>query len=272
MPPLCIAHRGARSLAPENTLLAARKAHALGCELWETDVAFTKDGELILFHDDSLARTTDAERRFPKHASDPFWEWTLADIQTLSPGARFLETDPFGQLAAGAIPQAERSAIRAERVPTLLAALELTRALGWRVNLELKRLPPERKDFPLLDRVLAAVDEAKAGPAHVLFSSGEHFWLDELARRRPEFDRQALVGLFAQEPLDYSSDRFDTYNVRGSRVPPEDVKRLAARGKTINVYTVNEEADMLRFAAAGAAGLITDFPQRQRALLRAGRL
>ncbi|HFD40915.1 MAG TPA: glycerophosphodiester phosphodiesterase, partial [Anaerolineae bacterium] len=89
-----IAHRGARSLAPENTLVAARKALAVGADLWETDVAVTADGELILFHDDSLVRTTDAERRFPDRAPWTFTTFSLAEIRSLDAGSWFVETDP----------------------------------------------------------------------------------------------------------------------------------------------------------------------------------
>lgn len=59
-----IAHRGARSLAPENTLAAARLAHKLGAHRWETDAVLTRDGQLVLFHDESLARCTNAAQVF----------------------------------------------------------------------------------------------------------------------------------------------------------------------------------------------------------------
>ena len=65
-----IAHRGARSLAPENTLVAARLAHKLGAHRWETDAALTRDGKLVLFHDETLTRSTNAVQVFgyaPKH-------------------------------------------------------------------------------------------------------------------------------------------------------------------------------------------------------------
>ena len=61
-----IAHRGARSLAPENTLVAARKAHQLGADLWETDTAITADGQIVLMHDDAMMRTTDVAEKFPE--------------------------------------------------------------------------------------------------------------------------------------------------------------------------------------------------------------
>ena len=98
---LNIAHAGARSLAPENTLAAARKALEVGADLWETDVAVTSDGELILFHDDSLARTTNAPVRFPDRSPWTFTTFTLAEIRSLDAGSWFVETDPFGQIAAG---------------------------------------------------------------------------------------------------------------------------------------------------------------------------
>ena len=61
--PLIIAHRGARRLAPENTLAAARLAREMGADAWELDVNLTADGRLALVHDDTLARTTDVAAR-----------------------------------------------------------------------------------------------------------------------------------------------------------------------------------------------------------------
>ena len=51
LPLIVIAHRGARSLAPENTLLAAQKAFDLGADMWELDVAMTYDDQLVVIHD-----------------------------------------------------------------------------------------------------------------------------------------------------------------------------------------------------------------------------
>ena len=102
-----IAHGGARSLAPENTLAAARKAHALGADLWETDAAITADGQVVLMHDDAMMRTTDVAERFPDRVPAPFSTYTLAEIRTLDAGSWFERDDPFGQVAAGAVTAAE---------------------------------------------------------------------------------------------------------------------------------------------------------------------
>ena len=57
--PLCFAHRGGAALWPENTLLALRGAVELGVSYLETDVHLTRDGHLVVFHDQRLERTTD---------------------------------------------------------------------------------------------------------------------------------------------------------------------------------------------------------------------
>jgi len=74
---IIIAHRGASSIAPENTIAAARKAWEIGADLWETDVAVTKDEHLILHHDDSLERTTNVKQVFPDRSSFIFTRYTL---------------------------------------------------------------------------------------------------------------------------------------------------------------------------------------------------
>ncbi|HEX32441.1 MAG TPA: glycerophosphodiester phosphodiesterase, partial [Candidatus Acetothermia bacterium] len=102
-----IAHAGARSLAPENTIAAARKAQLVGADMWELDVAVTSDGELILFHDDSLARTTNAVEAFPTRAPWTFTTFSLEEIRTLDAGSWFAKTDPFGEIAAGKVSKAE---------------------------------------------------------------------------------------------------------------------------------------------------------------------
>ena len=150
-----IAHRGARSLAPENTLAAARKAHAVGADLWETDVAVTADDRLVLMHDDSMMRTTDVADKFPDRVPAPFSTYTLAEIRSLDAGASFERDDPFGQVAAGAVEHSELLAFIGEMVPTLREAFELTLELDWFLNLELKAQPKPKDAFDVVSAVLA---------------------------------------------------------------------------------------------------------------------
>lgn len=259
---LNIAHRGARSLAPENTLVAARKALEIGADLWETDVAVTADEELILFHDDSLARTSDAEARFPDRAPWTFTTFSLADIRSLDAGSWYVETDPFGQIAAEAVAPAEQVTYRGERVPTLREALIFTQAADWCVNLELKRLPPPMERFPVVERVLALIDELGIEPQRVIISSFNHDWLCKVQALNPDLEVQALIGYSFTAPLDWGDLEFATYNARSTLITEDKVRVVTAKGIKVNLFTVNKEIDMRRFISAGATGLFTDFPQK----------
>jgi glycerophosphoryl diester phosphodiesterase len=257
-----IAHRGARSLAPENTLAAARKAHAVGADLWETDVAVTADDRLVLMHDDSMLRTTNVADRFPDRVPAPFSTYTLAEIRSLDAGAWFERDDPFGQVAAGAVARGDLDAHVGELVPTLREAFLLTLELDWFLNLELKAQPKPKDTFDVVGAVLALADEVGIGPDHLLFSSARHEWLKALKRRRPEFEVQAILGLFPNDPIDFGDPFFDTFNPRITRISMEQIEAQLARGTRLNPYTVNDPETISRLAEMGITGLITDFPQR----------
>ncbi len=257
-----IAHRGARSLAPENTLAAARKAHGLGADLWETDVAVTADDQLVLMHDDAMTRTTNVADIFPERVPAAFSTYSLAEIRSLDAGSWFERDDPFGQVAAGAVDSRELAGYAGEKVPTLQEAFELTLELDWFLNLELKTQPVPKDDFDLVSAVLDLADEVEIGPDHLLFSSARISWLKALKRRRPEFEVQAIVGLFPEDPMDFSDLFFDTFNPRYTRVSADHLQRQVDLGLKINPFTVNDDEMIARLIEVGVAGLITDFPQR----------
>ncbi|MFJ8789575.1 glycerophosphodiester phosphodiesterase [Streptomyces sp. NPDC102462] len=84
-----VAHRGASAHAPENTLPAVDEAARRGLTWVENDVQRTKDGELVVIHDDSLARTTNAEEVFPDRAPWKVKDFTAAEIARLDAGSWF---------------------------------------------------------------------------------------------------------------------------------------------------------------------------------------
>ncbi|WP_251092920.1 glycerophosphodiester phosphodiesterase family protein [Streptomyces sp. Caat 7-52] len=85
--PTVIAHRGASAYAPENTLASIDKAAELGFSWVENDVQRTKDGELVVLHDDSLQRTTNVEDVFPGRAPWKVRDFTAAEIARLDAGS-----------------------------------------------------------------------------------------------------------------------------------------------------------------------------------------
>ena len=259
---LNIAHRGARSLAPENTLAAARKALDAGADLWETDLAVTTDGALVLFHDETLNRTTDVRRVFSTRSPWRLCDFSLAELGELDCGSWFLQSDPFGQIAAGRLSPQEQQSYRNMTIPTLEEALIFTREAHWRINVELKRLPPQLDGFPIVDRVLALVDKLRFDSRDLVLSSFEHQWLRKIQVLRPDIEVQALIGSSRIAPLNWGNLEFKTYNARHTLVDVRLIGELVDKGVGVNLWTVNDEVTMRRFIHAGAAGIFTDFPQR----------
>ena len=257
-----IAHRGARSLAPENTLAAARAALDAGADMWETDVGVTSDEALILFHNDSLVDTTDAPSVYPERSPWTFTRFSYAELRQLDAGSWYVRTDPFGQIRSGALPASASAAYCGEKIPTLEEALLFTLDANWRINIELKRLPPPMEHFPVPERVLSLIDRLGVGSEQYVLSSFNLDWLKQIRDRRPEIELQAVVGFSEAEPIRWEPLEFETYNARHNLVNAETVKAISAKGVAINVWAVNEVTDMWRFISAGVAGIITDFPQR----------
>ncbi|MGD6746157.1 glycerophosphodiester phosphodiesterase [Streptomyces sp. BH106] len=82
-----VAHRGASAYAPENTLAAIDRAHALGITWVENDVQRTKDGALVVLHDTTLARTTNVEQVYPDRSPWNVADFTSAEIAKLDAGS-----------------------------------------------------------------------------------------------------------------------------------------------------------------------------------------
>ncbi len=130
------AHRGDRKLCPENTIPAFRAAMELGCDMIETDLHMTADGELIIMHDRSAKRTTGVDRFVD--------QMTLAEIKELDAGALFSEK------------------FAGERVPTVREFMELIRDHDIMVNWELKDYPADVGDehaFRCADKLIALIEE-----------------------------------------------------------------------------------------------------------------
>ncbi|PBC84067.1 glycerophosphoryl diester phosphodiesterase [Streptomyces sp. 2224.1] len=117
---LVIAHRGASRYAPENTLAAVDAAHRRGLIWVENDVQRSKDGRLVVMHDATLRRTTDAAKVFPGRAPWRVGDFTAAELARLDAGSW------FGRRFAG------------ERVPTLADYLRRLDHNGQRLLLEIK--------------------------------------------------------------------------------------------------------------------------------------
>ena len=261
--PLNIAHRGARSLAPENTIAAARRAVEIGADLWELDVAMTADGELVILHDDTLERTSNVEQVYPDRRPWALHTFTLEEVRRLDFGSWFNEQDPFKQIASGNVtPEMQQSYVN-EPIPTLREALVFTRDHDWRVNVEIKDAPgiQEIDGRHWVEKVVALIDELGMNE-RVLISSFNHGYLSRVKAANPALATAPLVGIPAEDAVGLvRSLNAQEYNPGWYRLNPEEIPAIRQAGIGVNVWTVNNPEMMQVLIQHGASGIITDFPQ-----------
>ncbi len=266
---LNIAHRGARSLAPENTLAAARKGLAIGADLWELDVAMTADGGLFLVHDDTLERTSNVASVFPDRKPWSNHLFTLAEIKQLDFGTWFVETDPYKQIAAGAVTEAELASYRGETAPTLREALIFTRDSNWRVNIELKDLSGTPGDTTVVEKTVALVNDLGM-VERVLISSFNHSYIERVKAADPRISTAALVSRADPDPAALLRRlNAEAYNPKVGQIKPASIAPLRDQGFDVYIWTVNDEKTMRELIDARVSGLFTDFPQLLEPLLDA---
>ena len=264
---LVVAHRGFRGIVPENTLEAARKGFEAGADWWELDVAATSDGTLVVIHDDTLVRTTDAKAVFPARAPWSVYDFTLAELGRLDAGSWYAAADPFRQVRSGRVGAAELASFRGIRIPTLRACLELTRDEGREVNVEIKDATGRACDAWIVEKTVELVRELGM-TGQVLVSSFNHEYLRRAKRAEPALDTGALVDERPEDPVALLRNLgARSYNPGLKYLDEATVAAVRAAGFDVFVWTVNETADMRRVLAWGATGIITDFPDRALELL-----
>ena len=259
--PLNIAHRGASSLAPENTLSAARKALEVGADMWELDVQMTADGELVIIHDSTLNRTSNVEEVFPYRRSWQVHEFTLDEIRQLDFGTWFIEQDPFDQIAAGIVAEGEVERYIREPAPTLEQALCFTLKHNWLVNIEIKDLSKKPGDNQIVDKVINLVEDLNMVDI-VLVSSFNHNYLAQIAAAYP----QVSTGVLDTKPHPRPASllrklKARSYHPRRRFIRLKDIARLKRLGFAVNVRTINDRKTMERLVKAGVSGIFTDLPQ-----------
>ncbi len=259
--PLNIAHRGARSLAPENTLAAARLGYEIGADMWELDVAVTSDGELVLLHDDSLERTSNAEQVYPDRRPWLIHTFTLDELRKVDFGSWFNETDPFKQIAAGAVTAEMQQGYVGEPIPTLREALEFTRDNDWRVNVEIKDATSTPGDEFLPEKVVELIGELGMAD-RVLISSFNHSYLRRVKAANADLRTAALVESPAADPVKLVSDLGAVgYNPGIKHFKPEYIPPIREAGVEVYIWTVNDAKTMRALIDNGVSGIFTDFPQ-----------
>lgn len=240
-----IGHRGARAVAPENTLPSFAAGVAAGADLVEFDYRHSADGVPVVIHDSTVERTTDARRAWKGRRMDVSRR-TLAELRELDAGswkeARFggariptLE-EGISAIAPRAVPLIERKAGDAATCARIIQERSLVDgvvviAFDWRFLRELKALLP--------GAVLGALGPSAGGA------------------------RGALKAATLDRILEMGID-LAVWNNRVSRI---SIAAAQAREMRVWVYTVNDPAEAVWLAGIGVTGIITDDPARIRRAL-----
>lgn len=261
---LICGHRGARSIAPENTLLSMVKAKEHGAHFWETDVRLSKDDELIIFHDDTLERTTDISTHmvFRDRADWHVDQYTLQELHELDAGSWFLATDPFGTVASGEVCGSEYAAIQKQKIPLLLEILYFCKSHSFPVNLELKSLRTPPGELHIVDMIVDTLHETNTTDL-VLLSSFRFDYLQRARSISPDISLAVLAE--GQHPLNLihhlNSVSACAYHPDVAMCSNELILQLPKDGIRVNPWTVNDLQRAEELHALGA-GVITDWPQR----------
>lgn len=230
------AHRGSAGTHPENTMLAFKEAARVKADGIELDVRLTKDGEVVIFHDDKVDRTTDGTG-FVK-------DLTTKELKTLNAGAKFKD-----------------GKFRAE-IPLLKEFLEWFKTTELVCNIEFKTR--SLKNFELVRKTIAFIRDMKL-EERIIFSSFNHFAIVYAYRVAPEIETAPLYseGLF--NPWIYAKAiRAKAIHPNFRFCPKELILKTQEHGIKVRPYTVNEKNEWLRLFKCKVDALITDFPEKAR--------
>lgn len=252
--PLSFAHRGGAGLWPENTLEAFRGAIELGCSHIETDARLTRDGEIVLMHDDALERTTNGTGRVSAH--------TLAQLRRLDAGYRF---SPDGK----SFPRRGQGLV----IPTLAELVALSPSV--RFNVEIK----ERGAFDL-PRALFEFIERHGISERIVVAAERHELMRDFRRhaqgriatsasRREclQFWLASRLRLTAFLRLPFQALQIPVRVGSAVIVTPRLLDAAHREGLAVHVWTIDEPTEMTRLLDLGVDGLMSDYPDRLRSVV-----
>ena len=235
---LVLAHRGASGYAPENTMIAFQKAIDLKADGFELDVQMTKDGEIVVIHDETIDRTSDGKG----------WvkDFTFEELRKYN----YNKTHPEFDHAD---------------IPTMREVFELVKPTNLVINIEIKT---GIIFYPIEEKLLALTKEMGMED-RVFYSSFNHYTVKKIH----QLDPATTVGfLYADGPIDMPE--YGTKHGVNALHPalynlqyPGFVEECKKRGLALNVWTVNEEQYVKMCMEVQVDSVITNYPDMARRVL-----
>ena len=232
--PKIIGHRGACGYAPENTLESIKTAHDMGIDWVELDVMLTRDLIPIIFHDDTLDRTTNGS------GNVAYKDWE--EIRHLEAGSWFSE------------------GFAGVKIPSLEETLELLIDLNMGLNLEIKPTPGHEVETAevALDYLSRVWDDHD----RLLISSFSHVSLETAQDMAQDWRRGLLLETEWLPNWKELAEYLDAsvININGNTCTREQVEEIIDFGKPILAYTINDARRARTLLSWGVDGVFTDVP------------
>lgn len=241
--PKIIGHRGCAAYAPENTLEGINTAADMGVEWVELDVKLSKDGVPIIFHDDTLERTTNGYGAVA--------EKTCAELMDLECGSW------FGESFSGI------------KIPTLEEAIDVLLDRGLGLNLEIK--PCAGREKETAEVALDILSQIWDDHDRLLISSFSNVSLEAAMDVAYDWHRGLLIPKEWPENWAELADylQVSSINVNAKTLTREHVESVMDMEKPILAYTVNDSMRARLLQSWGVDGFFTDSPDTiQEAIFR----
>ena len=232
-----IAHRGASAYYPENTMISFEGAIAMGADMVELDVQLTRDGEVVVFHDEKLSRCTNSKGKIS--------DYTFVELQKLDAGSW------FDKKYQGA------------KIPTLEEVLKLCRD-KIAVNIEIKTEAVTEKIRDGIEEKCLKIVGQNSMQEHIVFSSFDPRAIKHLK----EIDSTVITAVLFEKKhygvklpaqiLD--SLAANAFNCSQDELSKKWLTNIKANNIPVNIYTVNDKKNMRRFLKMGVNGIFTNKP------------
>ncbi|WP_425446533.1 glycerophosphodiester phosphodiesterase [Dethiothermospora halolimnae] len=235
-----IAHRGASGYAPENTIIAFKKAIEMGVDGLELDVQLSKDGVAVICHDEKVDRTTNGTG-FIK-------DLTLKEIEELDAGSWFDER------------------FCGEKIPTLEELMYLIRDENILLNIEIKNNIIQYEG--IVEKIIKII-EGYNKEKDTIISSFNHNSLLKVKKINNNLKTGALYMSGLVEPWNYAKRiNVDALHPFFYNIKKELVKKCLDNEILVNPFTVDTHKDIRKMIDAKVTGIITNYPDRAKSIIK----
>jgi len=236
---LDFAHRGFSGEYPENTILAFRKGIEAGCDGIELDVHLTKDGEVVIIHDESIDRTTNGKGLVA--------DYTLKELKEFDASFKF--AGMYGK----------------NEIPTLREYFELVKDTKIITNIELKT---GINTYPGIEKkTLELIDEFGLRD-RIIISSFNHYSVLRMKELAPDMKYGLLSETWIIDFAKYAKDLgMDYVHPIFCMVEPDFAASSKENGIGINTWTVNTDKDIREMIERGVTSVIGNYPDKARKII-----